>query len=51
MIVENSEQGIYNGLEKIIKDKKILYDLKDNANKYMYTKKYDILKEINAILV
>ena len=36
MIVENSEEGLYNGIKRIIEDKNILAKYKKELNKYKY---------------
>ena len=49
-IVENSEDGIYQGLKEILTDKRILEEYKENVKEYKYNKKYDILEKINNVI-
>ncbi|MGM9882456.1 MAG: glycosyltransferase [Bacilli bacterium] len=49
LIVENSTEGLYNGLKKIIENKKYLEKLKRNAKKYFYDNE-KILKLIENLL-
>lgn len=49
LIVENSNEGLYNGILKIINDKKILSEKKNNLKNYNYDIK-KIIKQIEDLL-
>jgi glycosyltransferase involved in cell wall biosynthesis len=48
-IVENSEEGLYNKLVKLINDSSTIYKLKDNLKEYEYDNK-KIIDDINKLL-
>ena len=50
LIVENSEEGIYKGLKKILKEQEYLIKLKENAKKFDYScENKKILKELQDL--
>lgn len=49
IIVENSDEGLYNGIKKVIKDRKILDKYKNNLKEYKYPVD-DIIKKIELLL-
>lgn len=49
IIVENSEDGIYQGLNKILKDKELLLQLKQGASEYTYNNE-EIIKNLEKVL-
>ena len=51
IIVENSLEGVYNGLESLLLDNNLLSTLKQNAKSYSYTtKNNNILRQVQKIL-
>lgn len=51
LVVENSEQGIYEGIKKVVEDKTLVTNLKDQVKDYSYeTKNIEILDKITKLL-
>lgn len=50
MIVENTEEGIYNGLKEILtNEENLIQKYKNNLKEYKYNKNEEILKNINTL--
>lgn len=51
LVVENSDEGIYQGLKEVITNDELVLRLKDNVKDYSYDKKNnEILEQINELL-
>ncbi len=51
MVMQNSEEGIYNALKEILSNKKIIDEYKENVSTYSYKEKnIEILDKVNKLL-